>query len=357
MKTFRRVVLILCAVYCFMLSSCDDENNQPAGEFEKGVFVINEGNYLDADGTVSFIDPDDASVKQDLFGSVNNGLALGDVVQSMTIEGDFSYIVVNNSNKIEVVNANTFESIHTIQGLSLPRYFATLDGKGYVTEWVSYTDPGRVTIIDLENHTSGESITVGYGAENILAHDGLLYVSNNFSNTVSVIDPTEEKVIKTIEVGNSPGTLLLDSQEMVWVMCGGGYDLEFNPLNDGKLVRLDPEKSQDELAVSVVLSIDLGTNLTPKAAINKAMDRIFYYNGNSVYNLSTSSHAAPASPLFTEANATGFYGIGVDPQNDLLYLADAKNFAGNGTVYRYTLSGEPVDNKVAGRGPNGFVFK
>jgi YVTN family beta-propeller protein len=357
MKTFRGLVLIVFAIACFMLTSCDDEDNQPAGEFENGVFVINEGNFQDADGTISFINPDDGSVKEDLFGSVNNGLALGDVVQSMTIDGDHAYVVVNNSNKIEVVNSNTFVSEHTLQGLSLPRYFTTLDGKGYVTEWVNYTDPGRVTIIDLDNHTAGESITTGYGAENILAYDGLLYVSNNFSNTVSVIDPAEEKVIKTIEVGSAPGTLLVDSEEMIWVICGGGYDNDFNPLNDGKLVRLDPAKSEEESAVSVVNDIELDATLTAKAAINKAMDKIFYYNGNSVYSLSISANDAPTTPLLTEPNATGFYGIGIDPQSDLLYLADTKNFAGNGIVYRYTSSGVAVDNKVAGRGPNGFVFK
>ena len=186
MKTFRGLVLIVLATCGFMLTSCDDDDNKPAGEFESGIFVINEGNFQDADGTISFISPRDGSVKQDLFGSVNNGLALGDVVQSMTIDGDFAYVVVNNSNKIEIVDANTFVSVHTIQGLSLPRYFTTLNGKGYVTEWVSFTDPGRVTIIDLENHTAGESITTDYGAENILAYNGLLYVSNSFSNTVSV---------------------------------------------------------------------------------------------------------------------------------------------------------------------------
>jgi len=356
MKTLRGLVMLL-AVCCVSLSSCDDEDNQPAGEFENGIFVVNEGNFQDADGTISFINPDDGSVKQDLFGSVNNGLALGDVVQSMTIDGDWSYVVVNNSNKIEVVNAMTFASEHTIQGLSLPRYFVTLNGKGYVTEWVNYTDPGRVTIIDLEDHTTGESITTGYGAENMLAYDGLLYVSNNFSNTVSVIDPVAKMVIKTIEVGSGPGTLLLDSDEMVWVICSGGYDVEFNPLNDGKLVRLDPEKSEDESALSVVREIELGTNLTAKAVVNSAMDSLFYFNGNSVYAMNTSANEAPASPLFTEANSTGFYGIGMDPEDNLLYLADTKNFAGNGVVYRYTSSGVPVDNKATGRGPNGFVFK
>ena len=130
--------------------------------------MINEGNFQDADGSISFINPDDGSVKQDLFGSVNNGLALGDVVQSMTIDDDFAYVVVNNSNKIEVVNANTFVSEHTIQGLSLPRYFTTLNGKGYVTEWVNYSDPGRVTIIDIET-TRQESLSQQVTAQKIFS--------------------------------------------------------------------------------------------------------------------------------------------------------------------------------------------
>ena len=81
---------------------------------------------------------------------------------------------------------------------------------------------------------------------------------------------------------------------------------EFNPLNDGKLVRLDPEKSEDESAVSVVMEIELGTNLTAKAAINKAMDSLFYFDGNSVYAMSTSANEAPASPLFTEDECNWF---------------------------------------------------
>ena len=53
MKTFRGLVMLL-AVCSFVLLSCDDEDNQPAGEFENGVFVVNEGNFQDADGTHKF---------------------------------------------------------------------------------------------------------------------------------------------------------------------------------------------------------------------------------------------------------------------------------------------------------------
>jgi YVTN family beta-propeller protein len=356
MKNVSLFVLILLTLFSFTFSSCDDDDNKPAGEFEKGIFVVNEGNFTDADGTISHISTGGA-VTQDLFGAVNNGLALGSVVQSMTIDGDLAYIVVNNSNKMEVVNANTFASAYTLSDLSLPRYFITFKGKGYVTEWVSFADPGRVSIVDLQGRTVTRSITTDYGAENIMAHQDRLYVSNNFSNTISVIDPVNEEVIKTIEVGSAPGAFVVDDQNTIWVICGGGFDQDFNPLNDGKLVQIDPGQSDDESSNSVLKTIELGVHLSAKAVINKANNKIFYFNGKSVYAVNTSDTEAPPSPLITESAATNFYGIGIDPENDMLYVSDDKAFAGNGVVYRYSLSGILVDQVAAGRGPNGFVFK
>lgn len=351
MKKLKFYALILLTVLSVSFSSCDDDDNKPKGQFEEGVLVVNEGNFQDANGTISHISPD-GTVTQDLFGTVNNGLALGDVVQSMTIDKDLAYIVVNNSNKMEVVNANTFVAEYSLKNLALPRYFTTFEGKGYLTEWVSFSEPGRVAIIDLQNHVITESITTDFGAENIIAHQNKIYVSNNFSNTVSVIDPVNKEVVKTIEVGNSPGEFLVDNQNMLWVICAGGYQAE-----DGELVQLDPAKSDDEAANSILKTVELNANVSSKAAINKAKDKIFYYKGNSVYVLSTSDTEAPASALLTEAEASSFYGIGIDPENDVLYMADSKSFAGNGTVYRYNLSGTVIDNFTAGVGPNSFEFK
>lgn len=351
MKKLKFYALILLTVLSVSFSSCDDDDNKPKGQFEEGVLVVNEGNFLDANGTISHISPD-GTVTQDLFGTVNNGLALGDVVQSVTIDNDLAYIVVNNSNKMEVVNANTFVAEYSLKNVLLPRYFTTFDGKGYLTEWVSFSEPGRVAIIDLQNHVITESITTDFGAENIIAHQNKIYVSNNFSNTVSVIDPVKKEVIKTIEVGSSPGEILVDNQNMLWVICAGGYQAE-----DGELVQLDPAKSDDEAANSILKTVELHANVSSKGAINKAKDKIFYYKGNSVYVLSTSDTEAPASALFTEAASSSFYGIGIDPENDVLYMADTKSFAGNGTVYRYNASGTVIDNLTVGVGPNSFAFK
>jgi len=353
MKKMRSLLAFLSIVFLSTLVACDDDDDQGGGKYEDGIFVVNEGNFMDADGTVSHLD-ESGTVTLDLFGLENNDKALGDVVQSMYIDedDDVAYIIVNNSNKMEIVNPNTFKSLHTVSDLSLPRYFTTYDGKGYLTEWVSFSDPGHVAVVDLESHEVTNTITTDYGAENIIAHNDLLYVSNNFSNTVSVIDVDTEEVIKTIEVGSSPGEFVMDVDQKIWVICGGTYNG-----NDGSLVQLDPSESRDVSSNSVLKTIELEMNVTPKAAINSSGSHIYFFKGKSVYEVATTATEAPASPLITEASVVGFYGIGIDPDDDIIYLADGKAFSGNGEIYWYTANGTLIDHTSVGRGPNGFVFE
>lgn len=345
LKHFNVALLFLTILF----SGCDD-SEKPKGEFATAVFVVNEGNFLDADGTISSINPSTGVVAHDLFGSVNDGRALGDVVQSMTIDRDVAYIVVNNSNKMEVVNANTFESLYTIENLSLPRYFITHNGKGYVSEWVNFSDPGRISVIDIETHTVTGTIVTDYGAENLIAVNGKIYVSNSFTNTVSVIDPATAQLINSIQVGHTPGSLLMDDENKLWVICGGGYDLDYNPQNDGKLVQIDPATN------ALIKTIELNSNVAAKAAMDKSKTNILYYAGSSVYKVNVSATQKPTAPFITEVASTGFYGIGIDPKTDVIYLSDANGFATNGKAFRYTSTGVPIDIIATDRGPNSFVF-
>jgi len=347
-------IVALCFLVCVSLFavSCDNDDNQPSGQYAEGVFVVNEGNFGSGNGTISHFS-ESKGATQDLFGLVNNGLALGDVVQSMTIDDHVAYIVVNNSKKIEVVDAGTFERIGTIEGLSLPRYVTIKDGFGYVTEWVGFTDPGQVSVIDLKTNEVTDKITTDAGAENILENGGLLYVSNNFTNTVSVIDIEEREVIKTITVASSPGELLKDVDGKIWVVCGGSYGG-----NDGALVQIDASKSNKPNEESVIKTIALDMNLGfPKATISPDGRNLFYFSGKKVYKFEVTASSAPADAFITETTATNFYGIGIDRKTDVLYVADDKGFSSSGTVFRYTLSGPGIDNFTAGIGPGGFAFQ
>lgn len=328
------------------LVSCNRDDPKPKGEFSTGVLVINEGSFNKADGAIGFFDPVSLEVKQDIFGMKNNGKALGDIVQSMFIDGDLAYIPVNNSNTLEVVNSNTFVSEYTLTDVKLPRYFTVYKGKGYLTEWVSFTDPGRVSVINLTERKVETTITTDFGAENIIEVKGNLYVSNNFSNTISVIDPVSNKVSTTIEVGSSPGEFVLDMDSKLWVICGGDYSFD-----NASLHRIDPATNKVEK------SLQLTVSTSNHLVLNKAKDQLLFTSGKNIYRINTKNPELPQATFIIASDAIQVYGIGVDPQTDIIYVADAKGFQSNGTIFRYKSDGSVMDSFTAGKGPNGFIFR
>ncbi|MFT5077429.1 MAG: hypothetical protein ACI85B_002499, partial [Flavobacteriaceae bacterium] len=121
------------------------------GDYERGILITNEGPFGEGTGTVSFISEDFSSTSGSIFNTVNN-LDLGNIVQSMGFNGENAYIVVNNSNKMHVVNRYTFELIATIEtGLDNPRNFVAVENTGYVTNWGDPFDDNDdyVALIDL----------------------------------------------------------------------------------------------------------------------------------------------------------------------------------------------------------------
>src|SRR4051812_14357412 len=88
---------LFCFVLLSLLAACNSNDDGPKGEFSSGVLITNEGTFGHGNGSVSYYNPATGETQQDLFGAKNNQKQLGDVVQSVTIDGDLAYIVVNNS--------------------------------------------------------------------------------------------------------------------------------------------------------------------------------------------------------------------------------------------------------------------
>ena len=101
----------------------------------KGAFIVNEGSFTAANASLSYFNSDSGKIFNNVFKSAN-GENLGSVANSILIHDTLVYIVVNNSDKIEVIGVNSFKKIVTIQlpAGSSPRHLALLnDTKGYVS--------------------------------------------------------------------------------------------------------------------------------------------------------------------------------------------------------------------------------
>ena len=215
------LIVLFFSVALTTLTSCSEEDGGPTGEFANGAFILNEGGFTHGNASITFLNYTGDSLTHEIFSKVNNR-PLGDVLQSAKTSGDKLYLVVNNSNKIEVVNKNTFEEQGVIEGLDGPRFMEVIGDKGYVTQWGA---GGAVKVIDLNTFSVTNTIAVGNGPEGIIAHNGNLLIANKggFANdsTLSIINTTTEEVEKTVQVGVRPNNFVIDVNNDVWVICAG----------------------------------------------------------------------------------------------------------------------------------------
>ncbi len=356
---FNQAVLIGFCLSSIFLTSCNDDDStvvitEPKGAYETGVLVVNEGNFQKGNGAISFFDKQNKTVIADVFRTENNR-PLGDVVQSATIHNDHAYVVVNNSNKIEIADANTFKSLGVINNLQLPRYLAVANNKGYLTEWVSFSGNGRVSIIDLTTNTIIKSLEVGKFPERLMVVNNKVYVTNSGDNTLSVINLSTDALETTLTVGGSPNSLVIDAANKLWVLCGGqknynpDYSIDENTSTPGSLVRLNPATN----AVETTLTFTSKTESPEDLVVNGSKNKLYYRYGGKVFQQDISATTLTTTSFLNR----NFYGIGVDPSDNLIYGADAGTFTADGKVVRFNPNGSPVDSFTVSLLPSEFLFK
>ena len=342
-----------------LLAACDPKKEIVTDPIplSTSVYVLSEGQFGAGDGAVSVFDRTTKALNVDAFGSANSGAKLGDVVQSMGVQGSKGYVVVNASNKIEVVNLPDFKTAGTISGLEQPRYFtATSATRGYVTEWrgpfTGYL-PGVLTILNLSTNTVASRVTVGRNPEQLLVLGGKIYVPNSLDNTVSVIDEATGALSSTITVADGPSSMVADKDGNVWVLCSGFVTYLSVPpftatrVSSGTLVRFNPASPATQLKLSFPATASPG-----QLRIGTAKDQLYYQFRGAEYQLSTSATALPTTPFLRRS----FSGFGIDPRDNTIYGAIAPSFSSNGRFVRFQPSGAPIDSFTVRVGPNGFVF-
>lgn len=337
-------------VLSFSCSTDDDDDNQPAplGDYEEGILVTNEGNYNQGNGSVSFISDDFSYAENNIFSNVNGEL-LGDIVQSIGFNDDLAYIVVNNSQKIEVVNRYTFESVATIDsGLINPRFITFVSGKGYVTNWGDGSNPSDdfVAIINLETYEVSSTIPVAEGPEKIVSNGITIYVAHqggySQNNIVSVIDPSSNN-LTTIKVGDVPNSMVFDNQGALYVLSGGIPNWTDNETG-GKLSVINTSTNM------VSNTLDFGSDQHPSNL--SYGESLYYYMNGGVYKLAIEGSSLPATPVIESVN---FYHMTVN--NGVLYGVDAGDFSSNGTLKSFDLTSNiEINSKQVGIIPSGIYF-
>jgi len=347
---------LLSLIISAALSSCeDDDYSAPTGTYTDGVFVVNEGNSSSG-GSVSFYSYEGDTVSNNIFEKVNNR-PLGTYVQSLTTFIDKAFIVVNGSNKLEVVEQNSFKEAATITGFDMPRYFTPVNGsKGYVTQW---GNGGQIKIVDLNNYVITDTIEVGTGPEKMYSFYNNIYVANggglSVDSTIFVINTYYDKVVDTIEVGHNPKDMVIDSEGNLWVLCYGhvqyGEDWSVVFESPSELYKINTNDH------SIINSYKISDNLHPEHIEISPDGNSIYYGGGfsfgNIYRMNIRDTELPSTPFSDKY----FYGFNVDWTDGTLFALEAPDFTSNGFLYRIHPDGTILGDYEVGIGPNSIGLK
>lgn len=324
---------LLSTVLFMSIFSCTKDDNmpttEPRGNYENGILISNEGNFGQGNASVTYVSNDFQTVENNIFSNVNSQI-LGDTAQSMAFNDDLAYIVLNVSNKIEVVNRYTFQSVATIDiGLSNPRFMVIVNGKGYVSNWGDFTpsDDDYIAVINLATNTVEKMISSSYLPEELIAKDNKVFVATGifgFGNHVDVIDAIADELQTSITVGNSPNSMELDSNGDLWV------------LSSENLVKINTNLN------TVVKTLEFNANITAPNNLSFDGQNFYVFDSGSVYKFNESTTALPTTSEFDSVN---FYDMKV--RNGLLYGLDAADFASNGSLKVYDLNTNTQTQSIA----------
>ena len=351
----NKLVLTLIAGSIFFVScnNDDDTNDVPQGAYDNGVLILNEGGFMAGNASVSYLS-EGMQLQNNIYGINNSGNVLGDTGQDIGLNGDYAYIVLNFSNKIEVVNRYTFAHVATIEDdLINPRYIAFEGGKAYVTNWGdgTSTSDDYVAVINLATNLVTVKIPVAEGPERILEEDGKLYVAHKggygSGKTVTVINGASNTITATITVGDLPGEIEIEDNKLYLLNEGKGSFSGGESAGSLSVINLN----NNTVASTITFpGLEHPSNLVIED------DIIYYTLGADVYSMPKNSTALPTVKLFSTSgqDVSSIYAFAVEDNH--IYVADAGDFASAGKVYVYSLTGALEQSLTVGVIPSGFYF-
>lgn len=348
------ITLILIGI---LFSSCMDDTI-PIQRVDlygsRGIFIVNEGNYLYGNSSLSYYDIDTRVVINDIF-TLANGIPIGDVANSLEIRDGKGYIVVNNSGCILIIDLNSVVLTGTITGLTSPRYLLFLsDQKALVSDMYSR----GITIINPEKMTITGRISTGsksmpyyrHPSENLIRIGDEVF-SNcwSYDNKILVIDIPTSNVVDSIDVGVQPYSMVADKYAKIWIICDGGYPGNPAGYEKPSLVRMNPLTHSVEKRFWLPDDVLVG-----KLALNPEGDTL-YFISNDVYRMNVNSSLLPDVP-FIRRDQRIFRTVATDYKLGDIYIADVADYMSEGRVFRYNTQGEPVDTFQVGIIPSHFSF-
>ena len=357
----------LSLMLALIFSSCRDEHLIVYAEKEDtgqetvvsdivGMYVLCEGNMGSNKCTLDFLDLSGNTPTvhywRNIYAERNPSVVkeLGDVGNDIKIYGSRMWIVVNCSDKVEVVRADNCQRIGQVDIPNCRN--VVFDGPyAYVSSFVGPVNLdveaqiGMVYQVDTLTLQVTQAVEVGYQPEEMAVIDGKLYVANSggyiapiYDHTVSVVDLQTFKEERKIDVGVNLHRCRADKYGQLWVTSRGNY------INrKATMYWLEPRGTTYEVIGSL-----------PYAVSDMCIvgDSLYYFgsewseteqrNTISYGIINVRTHELVTNKLSNAPEVAAMrmpYGIIVNPQERDFYLMDAKNYVSSGELLHFLPDG------------------
>lgn len=359
MKTkLNSLLFIALAASVLVASSCKKEENpfiEKPIVAVNGVFILNEGSSSQNNASFSFFDLKSKKMQNNVFGSANPTMTLGNGGNDIGVYGSKIYIAMNGSNKLEIANVVDGKSLKTIQ-ITEPSYIAFHGKHAFVT---SYTN--NVFVIDTASMAIVKEIKVGKTPEQLVVSGDFVFVTNSgwkdgfsgagFDNTVSVIDAKTLTKTHDIVVEDNINQIEADNNGFVYVLNAPIYAIWPIILTPARFHVINTKT----LKVEKILDISASA---------------MAIKGNTAYLINDTYGVGEIS--FVELNLTSFevtkrnevlsgiqdpYSLAVDPDSGDIWIGDAMGYGDNGKVVRFIKNVKDPESYSVGVSPRKIVFK
>lgn len=330
-----------------LLMACDDKP-LPTDEIvlppavKGSVMVVNEGNFNSGNASLTYLDLANDKLYDNMFESAN-GRKLGDVFQSINMFNGKAYLVVNNSQKIEVVEPATLKSITTITGFTSPRYILQVAG---LTAYVSEFYTNRISIVNLGSNSITGAIPINGLPEEMVLLNKKVYVTNIKTRYVYVINSETNTLVDSIQVVNSSNSIQVDANQNIWVLSNGDAANGIRP----SLQRINTQSD----TVDRAFTLEFAETDCTRLRINSKRNTL-YFLSKHIYSMGINATQVSGTP-WVRSFGHNFYGLDVNPHNDEIYVSDAKDYVQRSTIYRHRSDGSLIGEFKAGIIAGGFYF-
>ena len=181
----------------------------------------------------------------------------------------------------------------------------------------------------------------------------------SYDDKILVINSDNDVVEDSIKVGKQPNSMVLDKNNHLWVLSDGGFPGSSFGQENASLSQINLSTN----TITQTFTFDDIEASPSDLQINNSGDSLFFIYGNwgtglsnaGVFAMNINDIELPQTPIIPQQSGI-YYALGFDQNKSEIYISNAKDYAQNGEVYRFSSSGIAIDTFLSGINPGSFCF-